>query len=245
MTKMVGLARPLKIEWMNKTVELVLADMTEDAIKTEISNYLSFEINSPTSLRKTRESLINVWAATSNGSIDLRETALSLYSAPATDKLPLHWCMLLVKYPIFSDVCALIGKIANIEETFKTAWVREKLYESWGERTTLDVPVKNILRTLVDFGTLEKVKTGVYKTKVRAIENERTICLFIMTLLALEQKAYYEIPELSRIPLFFPFEFNVSMEWLHNSPDFTLENFGGKTVLSAAKNNGRRFLSGQ
>jgi hypothetical protein len=53
-----------------------------------------------------------------------------------------------------------------------------------------------------------------------------------MSLLALERKAYYEIPELSRNPLFFPFEFNVSMEWLHHSPDFALENFGGKTVLS-------------
>ena len=235
MSKMVGLARPLKIEWMNKTVDLVLERMAIESIKAELDDYLSFEVDSPTSLRKTRESLMNVWVIPSECSAYIRELALSLYPTLPSDELPLHWCMLIITYPIFADICSLIGKIAVMEESFTTAWIRKKLYESWGERTTLEVPIKNILRTLVAFGALEKVKTGVYKTKVRSIKNEQTICLILQTLLALERQAYYEIPKLSHIPLFFPFEFKVSMEWLHDSPDFTLENFGGKTVLSATK----------
>lgn len=231
MSKMIGLARPLKIEWMNKTVDLLLEGKPIDEIKTELNNYLSFEIDTPTSLRKTRESLINIWALDSDEMNDVRKFALSLYLA-SPDKLPLHWCMLLIKYPIFTDICALIGKISNIEESFTTAWIREKLYESWGERTSLDVPVKNILRTLVDFEALEKMKIGVYKTKTRPVKDENTICLMMLSLLALRKKAYYEVTELSGLPLFFPFNYDVTHELISGVKDINVGNFGGKLVVS-------------
>lgn len=141
--------------------------------------------------------------------------------------------MLLFKYPIFADICSYIGKISAIEDTFTAAWLREKLYESWGERATLDVPVKNILRTLVDFGALEKVKTGVYRTKRKPVKDSNTIRLIIMTLLTLGKKAYYEVPELSRVPFYFPFEYDVTLEWLQNTPEINIGNFGGKTVITA------------
>ena len=236
MIKMVGLARPLKIEWLNKTVDLVLDGKKPEAIKEELNTYLSFEIESPTSLRKTRESLMNIWAAQSDETVDARAYALSLYATLATDKLPLHWCMLLIKYPIFADICAFIGKISTIEDSFTTAWLREKLYESWGERTTLNVPVKNILRTLVDFDALEKVKIGVYRTKRKPVKDSNIIRLIIMTLLALGKKAYYEVSELSRVPFYFPFEYDVTLEWLQNTPEINIGNFGGKTVITAKVN---------
>ena len=233
MSKMIGLARPLRISWLNKTVDLILEGNPVESIKEELNQYLSFEIGSPTSLRKTRESLINVWTAPSEGSSDVRTLALSLYPTRISDNLPLHWCMLAVIYPIFADICSLIGKVTAIEESFTTAWIREKLYESWGERSTLEVPVKNILRSLLDFGALEKVKTGVYKAVVRPVTDEKTICLLVLTILSLGKKAYYEIPELTRVPLFFPFEYSVTHEMLHNTANISLSNFGGKTVVTS------------
>ena len=232
MSKMIGLARPLKVEWLNKTVDLLLEGKTIDAIIGELNSYLSYEIDTPTSLRKTRKSLINIWALHSDEVSDVRKFALSLYPASA-DKLPLHWCMLLVKYPIFADICTLIGKISNIDDTFTTAWIREKLYESWGERTSLDVPIKNILRTLVDFQVLKKVKIGVYKTKTRPIKDDKTICLMVISLLTFKKKAYYEIAELSGSPLFFPFSYDVALELLSDLKEINVGNFGGKIVVSA------------
>ena len=233
MSKMIGLARPLKVAWLNKTVDMLLEGKTTDTIKTELNDYLSFEIATPTTLRKTRESLINIWALPSDELGDVRKLALSLYSAISPDNLPLHWCMLLLKYPIFADICALIGKISRIEESFTTAWIREKLYESWGERTSLDVPVKNILRTLIDFGALDKVKIGVYKTKTRPVKDVRTICLMVVSLLTLKKKAYYEVAELSAIPIFFPFSYDVTLDLLSDTNEINLSNFGGKLVVSA------------
>jgi hypothetical protein len=233
MAKMVGLAKPLKLVWLEKTVELVLEDMPAERIKSELNDYLSFEISSPTTHRKTRESLINLWVAPVEGFAGIRELALSLYPAVSSDKLPFHWCMLLARYPIFADMCTLIGKSALVEETFTPAWIKEKLYDSWGERhTTLDYPIQNILQTLHGFEALKRVRTGVYEITVRQINDDRTIQMMILTLLALKKKAYYEIAELSRAPMFFPFTYDVSLEWLHNAPEICVSTFGGKTVVS-------------
>ena len=61
MAKTVGLSRNLKLQWLNKTVELVLDELEEQEIKNQLNEYLRFEIKSPTNLRKTREILMNIW----------------------------------------------------------------------------------------------------------------------------------------------------------------------------------------
>lgn len=55
MAKMVGLSRNLKLQWLNKVVELALGELTEQEIKDQLNEYLSFEISSQTNIRKTRE----------------------------------------------------------------------------------------------------------------------------------------------------------------------------------------------
>jgi hypothetical protein len=55
MGKMVGLSRNLKMTWLNKAVELLSENLPEQEYKDRLNEYLSFEIKSPTNLRKTRE----------------------------------------------------------------------------------------------------------------------------------------------------------------------------------------------
>ena len=61
MGKMVGLSRNLKMAWLNKAVELLSENLPEQDYKDRLNEYLSFEIKSPTNLRKTREILMNLW----------------------------------------------------------------------------------------------------------------------------------------------------------------------------------------
>ncbi len=44
MGKMVGLSRNLKLRWLNKTVEYVLENKSEEEIKEDLNDYLSYEI---------------------------------------------------------------------------------------------------------------------------------------------------------------------------------------------------------
>jgi hypothetical protein len=161
MAKIIGLSRSIRLEWLNKTVELVLEGKNETQIKDELNEYLSFEIKSPTVLRKTREILMNIWVRTPEELSTLKQQALEAYKDEKSNKLALHWSMMLVAYPVFSDVCALIGKLTNIQDTFAASWLKEKLFEMWGERTTLFHSSDKILQTLKQIGAIENEKVGV------------------------------------------------------------------------------------
>jgi hypothetical protein len=232
MAKIVGLSRTIKFEWLNKIVELILENKDETQIKEEINEYLSFEIKSPTNLRKTREILMNIWVRTPEEFSLLKQKALEAYKDEKCNKLALHWSMMLVSYPVFSDVCALIGKITNIQDTFTTSWLKEKLFEIWGERSTLFHSVDKILQTLKLIGAIENEKVGVYRIKKYLVTDVKTIQVLLLAILHLRKKAYYEISDLSTVPQAFAFEYNISYEWLYDSELFNLSNFGGKVVLA-------------
>lgn len=233
MAKMVGLSRPIKLEWLNKTVDLLLEGMDESQIKDELNEYLSFEIKSPTNLRKTREILMAIWVITPEKLISLKQCAYEAYKNKTEDRLAAHWSMLLVTYPVFADICSLIGKLTKIQDTFTTAWIKDRLYEVWGERTTLLYSIDKILQTLKFIGAIETVKPGVYQIQKHEIASKNSIEVLLRAMLLLKEKAYYEVSELSCVPKLFPFVFEVSHEWLHNSEEFKLNNFGGKVVLTA------------
>lgn len=233
MSKAVGLSRAVKPEWLCKAAELALSGGGEADVKEKLNEYLSFEISSPDNLRKTREILMNVWVKPAVSAPEIYRRAVEAYGSEHSDKLALSWAMLMLAYPVFSDVCGFIGKISGIQDVFTASWLRERLFEVWGGRSTLFHTCGKILQTLKCLGVIENVKTGVYRAKRHGVSDERTIAVMLMSLFALEMRAYYEIHELPRVPLFFPFEFSVSMEWLTSSPYFILERFGGKLVLSA------------
>lgn len=232
MAKIIGLSRPIKLEWLNKTAELVLEGKDETQIKDELNEYLSFEIKSAINLRKTREILMTIWVRTPEELSTLKQLALEAYKDEKSNKLALHWSMMLVAYPVFCDVCALIGKLTNIQDTFTTSWLKEKLFEMWGERTTLFHSSDKILQTLKLIGAIENEKVGVYRIKKYPVTDSKTIQVLLLAILSLKEKAYYEVVELSSVPQTFPFEYSVSYEWLHDSDLFTLSNFGGKIMLT-------------
>lgn len=231
MAKMVGLSRPIKLEWLNNTVELLIEGKNELQIKNELNEYLAFEIKSPTNLRKTREILMSIWVTTPQELFFIRQQALEAYKTEEC-RLAAHWCMLLVTYPVFCDTCSLIGKLSNIQDTFTTSWLKDRLSEVWGERPTLLYSVDKILQTLKFTGAIETIKTGEYKIKTEEIISQNALRALLSSLLYLREKAYYDISELSCQPKLFPFLFTVSYEWLHNSEAFKLSNIGGKVVLT-------------
>lgn len=233
MAKMVGLSRPIKIEWLNKTVELIKEGKTTDEISKELKFYLSFEVKDETNLNKTRSSLIKIWVKTPDEYNEIKEHALKIYDNENTNRLLVHWCMMLLVYPVFSDTTSLIGKMADIQGTFTTSWLKQKLLDLWGERTTLLYSVDKILQTLKNIGAIENIKQGEYKIKNYEIQNEAEKSLIVMTIIAMKIKAYYEVTELSEISQMFPFKYNISHELLQNSDLFILNNFGGKVVVTA------------
>lgn len=231
MHRMVGLSRAIKQEWLDKAGELVTYTSDEGKIKDMLDEYLSYEIKSPTNLRKSRDILMNIWVRPVGPASQIRDEAIRVFNEVHSNKTALHWGLMLHAYPIFADVCGLIGKITMVQDTFTTAWLQEKVLSQWGERQTLIHAIPKILQTLRSLGAVENMNPGVYQICTQRVSDSETIKIMLMALLALKKKAYYEVSELSSVPLYFPFEYSVPLECLNQMPEFNIDSLGGKMVV--------------
>jgi len=232
MAKMVGLSRTIKIEWLNKVVSLVNEGMTPENIKEVLNDYIGFEISSLDNIRKSRDILMNLWVYPFEDEKAnlIRKQALEAIKNENEDKLAMHWCMLLLYYPVFVDVTGMIGKLSSMQDSFSLAWLKDKMFEEWGERTTLFHSLDKIMQTLRQIGAVDS-KNGVYTVNHYEIKDAATKKILLKTILALKMQAYYEPSELSNVSQMFPFEYTVDSELIFGNQDFELGNFGGSPVV--------------
>jgi len=228
----VGFLRAIKLAWMNKTTELVMDGNSSEQIREELNKYLAFELESATTLRKTRDILMYTWVSPSCELAAIRQAVLKTYPISSSNRNALQYCMLLSAYPVIADICGLIGKLTTIQDDFTTTWLREKMYEAWGERETIADSLKYILQTLRDFDILARPKIGTHKAVSGRIDSPEVVNVILRTILHQKERAYFEVSELSNVALMFPFSYAVSLEWLHNSPDYVLSNYGGKMAVA-------------
>ena len=232
MAKTIGLSRAIKLEWLNKTVDLVLEGLSPEEIKDELNAYIAYEISSPDNIRKSRDILMNLWVRPfeNEAANEIREKALEEIRNGNTDRMAMHWCMLLLYYPVFVDVTGTIGRIAAMQDSFTLAWLKEKIFEQWGERTTLIHSIPKIMQTIRQLGAVES--SGNAYTVVRnEIKDDQTKIILVKTILALKMKPYYEPSELTAIPQLFPFTYDLSTDVVFGSGAFEFGNFGGNHVL--------------
>jgi hypothetical protein len=232
MAATVRFLRAVKLAWLNKTTELVLEYKSNEEVREELNEYLAYEIQSATTLRKTRDILMYTWVTPSEELAAIRKAALSAYTRSSGTRYAVQYCMLLAAYPVIADICGLIGKLSTIQDEFTTGWLKQKMYDAWGQRETIDDSLKYILQSLRDFGVIVRPKIGTHKINVQSIEDSAVINVILTTILHLKERAYYEISELSSVSQMFPFDYKVSLEWLHNSPEYVLNNYGGKMTVA-------------
>lgn len=232
MSKIIGMSRNIKLQWLNKVANLYILDKTEDEIKEKLNEYLSFEIKSPTNLRKTREILMNIWARDRDDLMEPKEIAIKLYqTVEKENQLLAHWCLMLLTYPVFADICSTIGKMDRKMFDISNKEIKNKMFDLWGERSTLHHSIDKNIRTLKDLGILYSLPKYQYGINRYEIENEDGLILITSTLLILREKLYLSTEELNNSPEFFPFEYNVSMNILGESNMFSVDQFGGELVV--------------
>ena len=231
MTKNIGLSQKLKFSWLEKTVEIVSSE--EDTfIKKKISEYLSCEIKSPTNIRKITKILMNIWVSNNN---DLQINALELIKKYPEYSLVINWCLILTAYPVFTDICTIIGKIAKFQEVITNNQIKEKMFEEWGERSTLFYSVEKTLGTIIELGALKPIKKGSYSLCKYAINNDEIIDFMLKSILLSNTKESSKtINELQNLACFFPFKYKINENRIINNNSFKTVNLGGNLNISVA-----------
>lgn len=232
MAKMVGLSRNLKLQWLNKTVELVLEGGKDAEIKEQLNEYLSFEIESPTNIRKTRDILMNIWVYENDYTDKIKATALDLIRRYPEYSMPIHWCMMLAAYLVFDDMCKLIGKIAEFQEEITLAQLKQKLFDAWGERSTLYHSIDKLMATLKALEVLSCKKPGKYHVSTHKINNLEVVSFMVYVMMLVDNRGYYTFDEINSSAYLFPFDYILEKETLFEDSRFAMNNFGGELSIS-------------
>lgn len=232
MAKMVGLSRNLKLQWLNKVVEFTASGLTEQEIKNQLNEYLSFEISSPTNLRKTREILMNIWVYENDISNKLRDEAVGIVRDAPEYALVAHWCMMMATYPVFVDTCKLIGRLSEFQDEITLSQIKQKLYDEWGERTTLHHSIDKLISTLKELSVLQCEKPGNYQIVKHEVRNGRISAFMVYAMMLVDDSGYYSFTDLSNSVYFYPFQYQLEKELLLRDDRFSMNNFGGGLSVS-------------
>ncbi|MCC8150416.1 MAG: hypothetical protein LIO96_02885, partial [Lachnospiraceae bacterium] len=181
MAKMVGLSRNLKLHWLNLMPGFLAEGLSEEEAKERLNEYLKFEIGSPTNLRKTREILMNIWYYENEFTEKLRPAALKLIEKFPDYALEIHWCMILAAYPIFRDICRLLGKMSEFQDEITLNQLKQKIYDEWGERTTLYHSIDKQIATLKAFNVLTSEKPGKYHIIRQRVMKDELVSFMVYT----------------------------------------------------------------
>lgn len=231
---MVGYACSIKLSWMRKAVELKESGVDEATFKESMNEYLSYEIDSPTRLRKSREILMNVWFYEDKDEqvSTFRKGALAMLKRSPDDEEAIFYTMLCATYPVFAEVSSTMARLFQFKDEITTPELKQKLYDSWGERGTLEATSRRITLTMKDLHILSDATRGKYTLTKQQIKSPAVVnfCLYVM--MSIENNTYTTFVDLADYRLLFPFDYKVSKEALIEDERFIMSNFGGETTVS-------------
>lgn len=232
MAKMVGYACNMKLQWLNQAVSMLGENLSEAEYKTKLNEYLAFEIDSPTRLRKTREILMNVWYYDSNEITPFRSEALELINRFPEYAPAIHLCLIFLAYPVVSDICRFMGRLFDYQDEITNSVLNQKLFDEWGERGSLQTTCRRVTLTLKDMGILENETKFRYRLNKQNINNPDVVNFMIRVAMKADGSGYYPFATLANFDLLFPFEYTVSKQQLMESDKFITGLFGGEFSVS-------------
>ncbi|NSW92055.1 MAG: hypothetical protein HPY74_15535 [Firmicutes bacterium] len=237
MLERIGFVRSIKLDWLNKTVRTYL-DLKEaytkdnekycKKVKEVLDEYL-MEYIKEENRKKTISILTRTWLNVEQQHMHIRDRALELFkTADENEKIAIHWCMLMMAYPVFLDITATIGKLLNLQDGFSLSMVKRRIYEIWGERSTLKYAIDKIVRSITEWGVVEDgSKRGEYKRKEPFnIHNTEIKLLLIEAYLIATKKTYLQFVEVNSLNELFPFKLDLGLGDFHGSKAFNLNKMG-------------------
>ena len=213
--KRLGIKQTIQRHWMDRTVQMLLAGMSEAEIRAELDQYLAKQRQSGGHGERGPKTygmaiyILRCWFAPDPDLVGLRDDALSLARDLSPDQwLPLHWAALSASYPFWFNTARQCGRLLNLQTQISQRQVFARLTESYGDRETVLRNARYTIRSFVAWGVLvDSPEKGCYAptAKIAVKTPAEAALLFEAALMASPgQKA--ALSQLAGTPGLFPFE---------------------------------------
>lgn len=211
--KQIGIDRLIRLKWLEYSSNLVLAGNDENAVKDELEQLLTTAFPSSSSskrgsLSKTLTILLKTWLRVHRDIHSLRDTGLELLqSVKKTDRIAIHWGMIMAAYPFWGAVAGQTGRLLRLQENVSASQIQRRLREQYGERETVSRAARRVIQSFVDWGVLRGTKEkGIYSQgRTCSIDDPRLISWLIEASLHTRSNGSAAIKDLLDSISLFPF----------------------------------------
>jgi len=135
----IGFSQRIRLEWFEKTANLILAGNDKTAVKDSLQEMLKDKVSvGGQAVRGNREKAITIlmktWLTVPSGLEALRNEGLKiLQRLPRKDRVAVHWGMALATYPFWGAVAAHTGRLLRLQGTAAAAHIQRRIKEQYGE----------------------------------------------------------------------------------------------------------------
>jgi len=227
-----GFDRKLKLTWLDATA--MLAGSSNEEAKVHLETFLQKEISGDEARRKANDALRRLWISCDDNL--LTRNAHQLFNDANRDiRVCLHYGMSLMAAPLFRDFVHSFGRLIRLQNKVSVAQVRTRIYEKWGERSTLDSAVSRIFASLNDWGILNQLKKGYYETIPMIVKDSSVASWLIASAVHAHPSNQLPIEEIPVLPEIFPFEINDASQLVRRSRYFELHREGLEQIYVRVK----------
>lgn len=232
MDKGIGFNRNILLPWLEAAACFRLEGDNPEVIRERLEGVVGERIRSTENRRKAIDILINIWVHSREASPALYDEGLErLAAAQAPDRrLALHYGMVLLSYPFFREVAAVIGQLARRGSRVSSGEIKRRLMATRGQLGSLDKAVERVVYSLRHWDLLEDAgQRHVYAVPARQREVDDAGLQAWLLACALASHPAEELPHLDlvRLPELFPFRISLGLDALRASPHFAVSRQGG------------------
>ncbi|MHB8101014.1 MAG: hypothetical protein ACYDEF_02285 [Methanosarcina sp.] len=214
----IGIKQVIRLEWMDHVLNMLLAGMEPESIRTELKSYLADKKQSGGTGERGEKTYLmaigplSAWFDPEPELIDFRDHALTMASKLQQKQwLPLHWAILSAAYPFWFNVATQTGRLLNLQEQITQRQIFNRLKEQYGDRETVSRNARYTIRSFVAWGVLKDSESkGCYeKSNIMTIQDKDLAILLIEAALHTTPEGKGALRLLISSPAFFPFELPV------------------------------------
>ena len=235
MAERIGLTKNITLEWMELAANCKISGLTLDEAYPILKEKIGETIKSPVNSKQIRGTLFNIWFRPEDWFLN-RCTEIAK-GMPAVEKIPVHWALLLKRYKVFYDLTTVIGGLFDYREEITANQIRNRIFEIWGARDTLQACLPKNIQTFKELKALNAVKpAGTYTRNIMTVSDVNVVQMLCIAVIEASGKEYMTWEEVVRHPALFPFHIvNVSQGDMAACERVSLEKMAGDVVIRVKK----------